>query len=1010
MKRVLVGACAACAVWGAAVAAEKLNPYGICAHVTRGEDTVRTAELLRPAGLGWARSDFDWRTIEKKPGVWDFSRFDKVIADLEARGVQLLPILGYSVPWAHPAHEHLDAWGEYVRQCVTRYGKRLPVVEVWNEENIDPFWKDPNPTNYLSLLRRTYEVVKRVDPSIKVGFGGTAGVPFDFIEEVYRLGGAKYFDIMMIHPYSHPRAPEGVMDVQVEKLRDMMAHYGDANKPMWITEVGWPTHTVRIPDIDVLQKGLKAVDPAKASWHAIYVPARKMGDGEAHSHFEVLKAAAPDFLKVEVCEAEAVAARLARGDVDVVVYPFSEDYAIDSVPAVHAFVKRGGVLVDFGGMPLWTATRANADGVMDVVNGAPTWQDRQRFRIGETAWWMDKCYPESMPVRPTAAAEGAKPPPKGFIAMRFFTDRFLKPGDKMIPLLSAPTNGIDAVAACVYKFNSDMKGSVIVSGLMSGSHGTSDEARQAKMVARALGISFAEKVEAFLLYNLRCSENDPYDPESFFGIVRAKFMPKPGYGAYMAFVDRRPVGSVQKDLVWHSADRTTYFPQWKRPDGRDAGMIWRTGAARTLHLVFASPNVSFMDVNGHIIHPSRNGDGYDVRVGDAPIYFFGFGAELKVDSFRALVVPSVAGETAAAYLEKIRSRAMGARAFDSGVTVTAGGPDALAKDFVALGEAEEIDAWRVADPTPAHVKDLRAVFDNAGGKAVRLVDAHGKCLDAPAPRPAKDAALLTGTLPSPLHVAGSGRICILNPDGKVAWERRGCGNVHRVQRVGDYVYYSNGGVYRCRLPSTKAEVVYLPSNNAGGGALGFHVAPDGNVVVAVNSTDEIVELDAATRREVVRFKVDAKDAKGVVPGRHTHLRMVRKTAAGTYLVACMGAKRVREYDRAGKLVWEQDVAAPAFDVERRANGNTLVSHVTGVTEFAPDHTAVWSFTAADLPGLNAANFCGIQELPNGNLVVGTWANGASDGSRTTAFEITRDKKVVWRWASPDDSNMMGAMR
>lgn len=1005
MKRVLVGACA---VWGAAVAAEKFNPYGICAHVTRGEDTVRTAELLRPAGLGWARSDFDWQTVEKKPGVWDFSRFDKVIADLEARGVQLLPILGYSVPWAHPAHEHLDAWGEYVRQCVTRYGKRLPVVEVWNEENIEQFWKNPNPTNYLSLLRRTYEVVKRVDPSIKVGFGGTAGVPFDFIEEVYRLGGAKYFDIMMIHPYSHPRAPEGVMDAQVEKLRDMMAHYGDADKPMWITEVGWPTHTVRIPDIDVLQKGLKAVDAAKASWHAIYVPARKMEDGEVH--FEVLKAAAPDFLKVEVCEADAVAARLARGDVDVVVYPFSEDYALDSVPAVHAFVKRGGVLVDFGGMPLWTATRANADGVMDVVNGAPTWQDRQRFRIGETAWWMDKRYPESMPVRPTAAAEGAKPPPKGFIATRFFTDRFLKPGDKMIPLLSAPTNGIDAVAACVYKFGSDMKGSVIVSGLMSGSHGTSDEARQAKMVARALGISFAEKVEAFLLYNLRCSENDPYDPESFFGIVRAKFMPKPGYGAYMAFVDRRPVGSVQKDLVWHSADRTTYFPQWKRPDGRDAGMIWRTGAARTLHLVFSSPNVSFMDVNGHVIHPKRSGDGYDVRVGDAPIYFFGFGAELKIDSFRTLVVPVVAGETAAAYLEKIRGWALNARAFDPGVTVTAGGSDALAKDFVALGEAEEIDAWRVADPTPARVKELRAVFDNAGGKAVRLVDAHGKCLDGPMPRPAKDAALLTGTLSSPLHVAGSGRICILNPDGKVAWERRGCGNVHRVQRVGDYVYYSNGGVYRCRLPSTKAEVVYLPANKAGGGALGFHVASDGNVVVAVNSTDEIVELDAATRREVVRFKVDAKDAKGVVPGRHTHLRMVRKTASGTYLVACMGAKRVREYDRAGKLVWEQDVAAPAFDVERRANGNTLVSHVTGVTEFAPDHTAVWSFTSADLPGLNAANFCGIQELPNGNLVVGTWANGASDGSRTTAFEITRDKKVVWRWASPDDSNMMGAMR
>lgn len=1002
-----LAAAAGCAALPFATSADVFNPYGICAHVTRGENTVRTAELMRPAGLGWARSDFDWRTIERKQGEWDFSRFDKVIDDLEARGVRLLPILGYSVPWANPAHEHLDAWGEYVRRCAERYGKRLPVLEVWNEENIEQFWKNPNPTNYLAVLRRAYEEVKRVDPSLKVGFGGTAGVPFNFIEEVYRLGGAKFFDIMMIHPYSHPRRPEGAMDAQIERLRDMMARYGDADKPMWITEIGWPTHTANIPDVDVLRAGLKAVDPDKAIWRALYVPAQSMADGDAH--LVSLQTVASDFMKAEACDARHVADRLARGDVDVVVYPFTEEYAADSVPAVHEFVKKGGVLVDFGGMPLWTPTRMNAEGDMDVARGVAAWRDRQRFRISETAWWMDKRYPNEMPVRPVGPAAGANPPKKGFSGTRFFTDRLLKPGDRMIPLLSAPTNGVDAVAACVYRFDSDMKGCVIVSGIMKGSHGTSDEARQAKMVARALGISFAERVEAFLLYNLRCGEYDPFDPESFFGVVRANFVPKPGYGAYMAFVDRRPVGSVQKDVVWRSADRQTYFPQWKRPDGRDAGMVWTTGAARTLRLVFSSQNVSFMDVNGNVIHPKRNGAGYDVRVGDAPVYFCG--GELKVDSFRELVVPPAADGNAAAYLEKVRDMGSAARAFDPGATVTATGTDAFAKAFIALGEAEEIDVWRMdGAPTPERVRALRALFDGAGGKAVRLVDANGKPLDAPAPRPAANARPLSGALPSPLYVAGSGRICILDPDGKVVWERRGCGNVHRVQRVGDYLYYSNGNVYRCRLPSTKAELVYRPDTRTGGGALGFDVAPDGSVVVAVNATDEVMELDRFTFRPVVRFKVNAKDAKGNAPGRHFHLRMVRKTAAGTYLVACMGAQAVREYDRAGRLVWEQDVSAPAFDVLRRADGSTVVSHVTGITEFAPDRKAAWSIAAADLPELKAANFCGIQELPNGNLVVGTWANGVADASRATAFEVTREKKAVWSWASPDDCNMMGAAR
>ncbi len=136
-----------------------------------------------------------------------------------------------------------------MRTVVTRYGRRLPVLEVWNEENADGFRGVSNPTNYLAVLRRTHETVKRLDPEIRVAFGGTAGVPLEFIEEVYRLGGAKWFDIMNVHPYSHPERPEGAMDAQIEKLRALMERYGDTQKPIWITEVGWPTHHTRISSI-----------------------------------------------------------------------------------------------------------------------------------------------------------------------------------------------------------------------------------------------------------------------------------------------------------------------------------------------------------------------------------------------------------------------------------------------------------------------------------------------------------------------------------------------------------------------------------------------------------------------------------------------------------------------------------------------------------------------------------------------------------------------------------------
>ena len=374
------------------------------------------------------------------------------------------------------------------------------------------------------------------------------------------------------------------------------------------------------------------------------------------------------------------------------------------------------------------------------------------------------------------------------------------------------------------------------------------------------------------------------------------------------------------------------------------------------------------------------------------------------------LIPAERGVSAADYLEIVRAMASGVRAADPSAAIGAGGPcatDDFAKAFIGFGESEEIDFWQIADPTPERVKMLRGLFDSAGGKAVRLVDAKGASLD---PVAKTAPSRIDGTLPSPLLVAGTGRAYVLEPNGKISWLRTGCGNIHRVQRCGDSVYYSNGDLFRCRLPHTKAELVYRPKSRVGAGVLGFEVMPNGNVVLAVNSTDEIVELEAGTGREIVKFRADPKNAKGETPGAHGHLRMIRKTAKGTYLVCCAGASCVREYDARGKLVWEQSVPVMAFDCWRRANGNTLVSHITGVTEYTPDHREVWSFKADELPELGLSVLCGIQELANGNLVIGTWANGELDASKATAFEITREKKLVWAWRPNADRNMMTAVR
>ena len=377
----------------------------------------------------------------------------------------------------------------------------------------------------------------------------------------------------------------------------------------------------------------------------------------------------------------------------------------------------------------------------------------------------------------------------------------------------------------------------------------------------------------------------------------------------------------------------------------------------------------------------------------------------------ALVACGACTSTPPAQLEAIRAAGRRIRERQPGKPVGGQGSIAEAKAFAASGESEEIDYWRLtSDPTPAELAELRAAFDGAGGRAVQILRPG----EEPRAVQPTHALKVTGDLPGDVLLTGTDRVLRVGPGGHVDWEKRGCGNVHCAYVHGNFVYYSNGSVYRVPrkggTPWNNPERVWEPENVAGGGVLCFDVTPEGSLVMAVNSTCEVVELDLRSRITLARFAVDARDASGNMPPPHGRIRCAHKTASGTYLVACAGAETVREFDRAGQVVWSVKAPAFVFDAVRRPNGNTVVSHVTGLTEYKPDGTVAWTLKPEDLPGLNVANFTALQLLPNGNLVVGTWANGAADASHAGAFEVTPEKKVVWSLASSTDVNMMSARR
>ncbi len=91
-------------------------------------------------------------------------------------------------------------------------------------------------------------------------------------------------------------------------------------------------------------------------------------------------------------------------------------------------------------------------------------------------------------------------------------------------------------------------------------------------------------------------------------------------------------------------------------------------------------------------------------------------------------------------------------------------------------------------------------------------------------------------------------------------------------------------------------------------------------------------------------------------------------------------------------------SAQVFGCSRLPNGNTLISCGTQkrVIEVTPDKRIVWEFGASDAPELNITWVSSIQQLKNGNLIVGNFLRG-QEGKGAHAFEVTRDKNVVWKW-------------
>ncbi|MFL5832093.1 MAG: beta-galactosidase [Solirubrobacteraceae bacterium] len=245
------------------------------------DEAARMNEIESQSGTKWMREAFDWSQIEPRRGTYDFSRYDWLVTLAAQNKVHLVANLVDTPSWAGAAWNTIptdpSGFAEFVSTIVGRYGPHgsfwsthpdLPKVPVRTYELLnEPYYDNGNagdydPGRYARLVKAAGTAGHSADRG--AGFllaaeNEARSVGDSWMWWVAALYQAvpdlnDYFDGVAVHPYgtdltnlSYPtpgRAYTGYDQIRrVESIRREFVAHDAADKPLWLTEVGWPTCT-----------------------------------------------------------------------------------------------------------------------------------------------------------------------------------------------------------------------------------------------------------------------------------------------------------------------------------------------------------------------------------------------------------------------------------------------------------------------------------------------------------------------------------------------------------------------------------------------------------------------------------------------------------------------------------------------------------------------------------------------------------------------------------------------
>ena len=271
---------------GIAVAGNPCSPYGMNMHTHTNEVVYdRAAE----AGVEWVRLEASRDTIEEQQfcylyGTCNWDNLEDAVNAACARGLSIYMTIAYTPAWdphvqecsycqqqmqqnpnyngyRHHSPSDFSRWGDFVAAVVNKFKDRVKYYGVWNEpdstdslvcNNEDPIFDGDHgeceQLVYIKMLEGASEAIRSACPDCKVVAPCTSDQEggLEYMCDIVSFSGVlERIDVIAQNIYDDWEDYVGWEETFLTEYAEMKALLGEADiwdqRPVWITETGWPT-------------------------------------------------------------------------------------------------------------------------------------------------------------------------------------------------------------------------------------------------------------------------------------------------------------------------------------------------------------------------------------------------------------------------------------------------------------------------------------------------------------------------------------------------------------------------------------------------------------------------------------------------------------------------------------------------------------------------------------------------------------------------------------------------